>query len=121
MGILKELVNPNTALLNDTQKAVLLMTKISSSPQMAFANTNEAENLVVARETLAKLQLVQFGNNMLVLTDAGENMLTYHDLVDETGMVTDEGNELLDRISTTSTNFVKQEVREKFTFLKTLL
>jgi len=121
MGILKELVNPNTAMLNDTQMAVLLMTKISSSPQMAYANTNEAENLVTARETLAKLQLVEFGNNMLILTDAGEQMLVYHDLVDEGGMVTDEGNEILDRVSQTSTNFVQQEVREDFSFLKRLL
>lgn len=121
MGILKELVNPNTAMLNDTQMAVLLMTKISSSPQMAYANTNEAENLVTAREILAKMQLVQFGNNMLILTDAGENMLTYHDLVDETGMVTDEGNQLLDRISDTSATFVNQEITEEFNFLRTLL
>ena len=121
MGILKELVNPNTAILNNTQMAVLLMTKISSSPQMAYVNTNEAENLVNARETLAKLQLVQFGNNMLILTDAGEEMLTYHDLVDETGILTDEGNKILDEISKTSNTFINQEIKEEFNFLKTLL
>jgi hypothetical protein len=121
MGILKELVNPNTALLNDTQMSVLLMIKIASSPQMAYATTNEAENLVNAREAVTKLGLAQFGNNMLILTDEGENMLTYHDLVDDNGIVTDEGNALLDKVENTSTSFVNQEIKENFDFLKNLL
>jgi hypothetical protein len=121
MGIIKELVDANTAVLNDTQMAVLIIIKTASSPQMAFANTNVTENLVFARNALAKMGLIKVGNNLSILTDEGENMLQYHDLVDETGMVNDEGNAVLDRVQSTSDSFKNQEVKEEFNLIKTLL
>lgn len=121
MTILKELVNANTAVLNNTQMAVLLLVKIASSPQKAYADTNKTENLVTARETLVKMGLMRIGDSMLVLTDEGENMLQYHNMVDDTDMVTDEGNEILDTVMDVSKAYKNQEIKEEYKLLSSLL
>ena len=86
--LLKELINPNTALLTDTQKAVLLIAHISPTGEMAFSNTSSSENLVTARDSLNRLNAVIIGDNVLKLTDRGDDMLKYHNLVDDMGELT---------------------------------
>ena len=118
--LLKELINPNTAILNDTQKAVLVITHISQSDQMAFDNTGASENLISARETLNKLGAINIGENVLALTSRGNDMLQYHNLVDEMGELSEEGQEILDNSEAVGTSFNIQDTQESFSFLSTL-
>lgn len=119
--LLKELVNPNTAILTDTQKAVLIIVHISPSPQMAYDNTSNTDNLSTARDSLVRLNALNFGDNMLSLTDVGEEMLRYHNLVDETGELTEDATNILDSLEEVSTTFKNQEIAEDFKFLASLL
>lgn len=118
--LLKELINPNTAILNDTQKAVLLIAHISQSPQMAFDNTGASENLIQARESLVNLGAVVIGDNVLELTARGNDMLQYHNLVDEMGELSEEGQEILDSSEAVGTSFNIQDAQESFEFLSGL-
>jgi hypothetical protein len=118
--LLKELINPNTALLTDTQKTVLLITHISPSPEMAFSNTNTSENLVTARDSLIKLNSVSVGDNTLSLTSRGNDMLKYHNLVDDMGELTDDANVIMDASEEVSKSYNDQPVRETFDFLSSL-
>lgn len=118
--LLSELVNPNTAILNDTQKAVLIITHISPTPQVAYDNTVPSENLAAARDSLVKMQALRLGENTLEMTSRGQNMLKYHNLVDEMGELTDEANEILQDSQTVGQSFNDQTIRERFSFLSKL-
>lgn len=119
--LLEDLINPNTPILSDTQKAVLVMTVTASSPQMAFSSSNKARNLVAAREALRKLDMVEIAGNSMSITDNGQEMLEYHNLVDDMGEITDEAREILDSSEETGDSFNNQEIRETFNFLKSII
>lgn len=118
--LLKELINPNTAILNDTQKAVLLITHISQSGQMAFDNTASSDNLLTARDILVKLGALTMGDNVVALTSRGQSMLNYHNLVDDMGELTEDGQKILDNSEEVGTAFNLQNVQESFKFLSTI-
>lgn len=118
--LLKELINPNTAILNDTQKTVLIITHISQSEQMAFDNTGASENLIQARDSLIKLGAINMGDNMVALTARGNDMLQYHNLTDEMGGLSEEGQEILDNSTEVGTSFNIQDTQESFEFLSGL-
>lgn len=118
--LLKELINPNTAILNDTQKTVLIITHISQSGQMAFDNTGASENLNQARDSLVKLGAINMGDNMVALTPRGTDMLHYHNLADEMGGLSEEGQEILDNSTEVGTSFNIQDTQESFEFLSGL-
>lgn len=119
--LLKELINPNTALLTDTQKAVLIITHVATSPKMAYADTNISENLVKARQGLSKMGMVVLGNSALAITEHGNSMLKYHNLIDDAGELTEDGRATLDSTKDTSGSFNNQAVRETFKILSDLL
>lgn len=121
--LLKELINPNTALLTDTQKSVLVIIHVSTSPKMAFADTNVSENLVTARNSLAQLNMVLLNikEGKLAITEKGVSMLMYHNLVDDTGKLTEDGTDILDASRGTSGTFNDEAIHEKFSFLSSLL
>ena len=116
--LLKELINPNTVILNDTQKAVLLITHIAPTPKVAFENSVVSQNLAKAQDGLIKLNMLHVVNNEQRLTDSGEEMLKHHNLVDEMGELTDDANEILERVSDVSDTF--NNVTEEFKFLSSL-
>lgn len=118
--LLKELINPNTALLNDTQKAVLLTAHISTSPEMAYADTNTSENLVKARQGLHSMGMVVLGDSEMATTKQGNEMMVYHNLVDNAGQLTDEGQGILDSTEDVGGSFNDQAVQEQFKFLSSL-
>jgi hypothetical protein len=118
--LLKELINPNTAILNDTQKAVLVIVQVSPTPEVAYENTVASENLSVARNTLLKLGALRSTENALELTTRGKEMLEYHNLVDETGELSEEGNEVLEASKRVAQTFNNQDVKESFRLLSKL-
>ena len=119
--LLKELINPNTALLTDTQKTVLLMIHVSTSPEMAHSDTSYPENLVRARGELLKLSMVEMNRDSLHITDRGNTMLVYHNLIDDTGMLTKIGNDVMNNTKNVGTSYNDQTIQEEFTFLASLL
>ena len=120
--LLKELINPNTAILNDTQKAVLVLTHISPTEKLAFDATSKADNLARARDTLVRMGLVRAGNNRMFLTDMGEEMLTHHNLIDDAGELSDDARNILDQIDAVGKKFNDSETQqESFEFLSSLL
>lgn len=81
--------------LNHHQRYILLQVKISETPTLAFEQTNKSEADVKSREILRRYGYLLLGDNMVKLTEKGEESLIRYGLVDETGEVTDMGNELL--------------------------
>lgn len=119
--LLKELINPNTAILNDTQKAVLILVHVSPTEKMAFDATTKADNLARARDSLVRMGMLNAGNNRMYLTDLGTQMLDHHNLVDGEEL-TDEAQELLDQIKEVGRKFTNAENQtESFKFLASLL
>jgi hypothetical protein len=121
--LLKELISPNTAVLNDTQKAVLLIVHIAPTERVAFDNTSASENLHTARNTLIRLGALNLGDNAVELTSRGRELMNYHNLIDEMGELTDDGNAILDDSKEVSLSFNMQSIKEeqKFPFLKSLI
>jgi len=68
MVLLKEIINPNTVNLTNTQQGVLISIKISPTPEVAYQTTNGAQQLVYARNTLRMLGLIKVGDNKTVLS-----------------------------------------------------
>lgn len=118
---LRELVNPNNTVLSDTQKSILILCKISPSPEAAYESTSISQNLTEARESLVKLGMVQLTPNSVSLTPPGEELLVKLDLVDEMGELTEEGNKILESIKDVTSSYVNQPMIERFDFLKSLL
>jgi len=87
---------------------------------MAFANTNTSENLISARDSLNKLGAVNVGENSASLTARGNDMLLYHNLVDNMGELTDEGQLMLDSSEEVGNTFNIQHTQESFKFLSGL-
>jgi hypothetical protein len=118
--LLKEFITPNTDTLNDSQKAVLLITYIATSPEIAFANTTKSENLATARDILIRIKYLIINDERLELTMAGTHMLTYYNLIDN-DKVTDNGEILLQNMDELKDSYKSQPIKEKFEFLASLL
>lgn len=93
MKFLQEMINPNSISLTNNQMGVLITVKISPTPEVAYENTNGSESSVYARNSLRTLGLLQVGSNKTALTPAGEQVLINYNLVDETGQMTDHGQQ----------------------------
>lgn len=119
--LLKELVNPNTELLTDTQKSALIIAHIATSPEAAYSQTSTSENLVKARQALHKMRMVNVGEDTLSLTKHGGNMLSYHNLVGPDGKLTGEGTTAMDTTTKVAGSFDDQSVHEAFKRLAGLL
>ena len=119
--LLKELINPNTAILNDTQKAVIIITHIAPTPEVAFSNSSASENLSTARDTLIKLGALTLRDNALELTPRGSSMLKYHNLIDDMGEITEDAQNILDASEKRGEEYNIQDVKEGFKILPSLI
>lgn len=95
MRILQEIINPNTVNLTNTQQGVLITIRLSPTPEVAYQSTNGAQQLVYARNTLRMLGLIKVGGNKVVLTNTGNNVLVNYNLTDETGQMTERGQQIM--------------------------
>ncbi len=96
MKLLQEIINPNTVNLTNTQMGVLIIVKLSPTPEVAYENTNGSEKSVYARNSLRTLGLLRIGNNKIILTPAGDQVILNYNLIDETGKMTERGQKEYD-------------------------
>lgn len=85
--------------LSDIQKEVLAKTKAAPNPQLAWEEVTGAkeatdDNFAAARDTLGNLGLLTVGDGTLEVTDKGLEVMKDAGLTDETGELTDEGQQL---------------------------
>lgn len=95
MSILQEIINPNTVQLTNAQQGVLITIKLSPTPEVAYQSTNGAQQIVYARNALRMLGLLRVGDNKTVLTDSGNQSLINYNLVDDTGQLTQRGQQIM--------------------------
>ncbi len=85
--------------LSDIQKEVLAKIKAAQNPHMAFeviqsVNSDIDNNFVSARDTLGNLGLLYVADGELEITEKGEEEMTRENLTDETGALTEFGQQL---------------------------
>ncbi|WAX21731.1 hypothetical protein [Stenotrophomonas phage RAS14] len=92
-----EQTNAAQARLTDTQKLVLVNVYAAATPEMAYDTVAGAPNTVAARNQLrsAGLIVVDDQNSRAGVTDQGQEALVNNNLIDESGQLTEEGNNLL--------------------------
>lgn len=86
--------------LSDYQARVMLMAHQAQTPELAFAEYGGVDerirpNLLTARETLAKIGLLEIGQNSIAVTEKGMEVMKDEYLIDDMGEVTDKGHEIL--------------------------
>jgi hypothetical protein len=80
--------------LSDNQKRVLCKAVAAPTPKVAAQEVSNSENLIASRDQLIKLGLLNFTPNGASVTDKGMQVLKDEALVDETGQLSPDGDEL---------------------------
>lgn len=81
--------------LNDNQKIVLIVASVSATAKQAYEITSGHLDLLYARDMLVRLDYVNVYDSELSLTPTGERQLIDHNLIDETGNLTPDGEQLM--------------------------
>ena len=89
----------STIHLSDIQKEVLAKVKAAPNSHMAWEviqNTESSidDNFAGARDALADLGLLDVQDGTVEITQLGQEQMTKENITDETGELTDSGNEL---------------------------
>ena len=97
MKHINQILTEKTLNLDNTEKAVIASMGISPSDEMAYAVLVGARNSVSARSSLEKAGFIEVDdeNKRAHLTQQGKDVLTSDNLTDETGALTDRGQELV--------------------------
>lgn len=85
--------------LNLHQKYVLLQVHLAETPVLAYEQINKTESDIKARQMLHRMGYIRLGYNQAALTDEGEDAVIEYGLVDDTGEITEAGEELLSELS----------------------
>ena len=90
--------------LSDYQARVMLLAYQAQTPELAFTELGNQDsriesNLLGARDTLAKIGLIEISDNAINITPNGEKVMTDEYLVDETGEITEKGQEIIQQNS----------------------
>lgn len=85
--------------LSTIQKQVLAKVKAAANPKMAWEEiikvSNEFDrNFATARDVLGNLGVLEVGDGELTITPKGEQAMVSANITDETGQLTDEGQQL---------------------------
>lgn len=109
----------SNARLTDTQQSVLLSIYAAPTPEAAYGATTGAENVETAKNALRAGSLINVDDagKRAGVTDDGQKALVNNGLVDETGNLTDVGQEKLEQADQVKTDFTN----ESFKLLKTLI
>jgi hypothetical protein len=98
-SVLNEINNPLNIKLTETQKKVLCNIYMAATPKLAYDYTVGDQYKVSAREFLIVNSFVRkSSSNELALTNIGYDMLVESGIIDETGELTDYGNQLFDNL-----------------------
>ena len=97
MRHIKQILHEKTMNLDNTEKAVIASMAISPSEEMAYAVLIGARNSVAARKTLQAGGFINVddASKKASLTQRGEEVLVADNLTDETGELTDRGQEIV--------------------------
>lgn len=85
----------NTIRPSTYQKKVLAKILSAATPKLAAAEISRDQNLISARDMLAKLGAITFTHDSAELTDIGQRLATSENICDDSGQLTDVGNQLL--------------------------
>jgi len=99
MNLINELVNPNSVTLTSTQLGILATIEDAPTAEVAHERISGTLNLIIARNMLVDLNLITLSENKVALTDAGKTVSKSYNIVDETGGLTDRGQELVDQLT----------------------
>lgn len=99
MRSLKTILNEQKLNLDNTEKAIIASMAIAPTPEMAYSIVRGARNAVTARDSLEQSGYitVSYENKTAELTKQGQDVLTSENLTDETGELTERGEELVAR------------------------
>lgn len=88
--------------LNNTQKGIIASIAVSATPELAYGVITGARNAVDSADELERLGYISVNNETkeASLTSKGEDILTSENLTDETGELTERGEELVARFRT---------------------
>lgn len=86
--------------LSEYQARVMLLAHQAQTPELAYAELGSQDpriesNLLGARDTLAKIGLIEITDNSLAVTPKGEEVMRDEYLIDEGGEITQKGEEIL--------------------------
>lgn len=83
-----------TLSLTNNQKRVLAKIASSPTPKVAAEEISRDQNLIAARDQLAKLDVISYFNNEAKLTEKGEQIAKEEGITDETGQLSPDGQHL---------------------------
>ena len=109
MKLIKSLLEASLTNLSNHQKGLLASIYSSATPTQAYETSVGAGNSVEAKNILLKLGLVSEFGNELELTDAGKQALYDNNIIDDTGELTDEGNEQLENYEMNKQEYISLE------------
>ena len=86
--------------LSDYQARVMLIVQQAPTPEVAYEELGNQDpriedNLLGARDAMAKIGLLELGPNAISVTEKGEEVMRDEYLIDESGQPTEKGNEIL--------------------------
>lgn len=91
---IKDLFEQAEITLSSTEKYILLVIYTSQTPVLAFDRIRDEQNKVIASDILNRYGFIQLGSGTASLTEKGKQALESYGLIDDTGNVTDIGEEL---------------------------
>ncbi len=97
MKHINQILEEKTRNLDNTEKAIIASIAISPSEEMGYAVLIGARNATSARDSLERAGFIEVddANKSARLTSRGEEVLTAENLTDETGELTDRGQQLV--------------------------
>ena len=102
--------------LNSTQKGIIASMAIAPTPQMAYGVLTGARNAVSQRGSLERAGYIKVNDveKTAVLTNSGRDILTSENLLDDSGNLTDRGEELVSLYRKDRTEWEKFESFKHF-------
>ena len=109
--------------LTDTQKSVLLSIYAAPTPETAYDTTTGSENVSQARNQLRSMGLVAVddNSNRAGVTDEGQTARANNNLIDDTGQLTDEGQQVLSQQTAVKDEFENATESVAYPVLRTLI
>lgn len=109
--------------LTDTQKSVLLGVYAAPTPELAYEATTGSENVSQAAQLLRSMGLINVDSegSRAGVTDNGQTALANVNLIDDTGELTDEGQQLLDQQNQIKAEFQNATEAVKYSVLRKLI
>lgn len=81
--------------LSNAQKKVLISVHSAPTPKVAAEDISTDKKMVVARDQMVDLKMIDYAPGSATLTSAGEQLMKDESLIDDMGELTDEANALM--------------------------